>query len=315
MFLKRKNNPMNSTISPNTASGFLRAAKKDWWAGWLLLLVTASFCQADESTTAITTKKIIEGYTSAGQESVKFTTDSNQPEPTYQGVLISQWLQTNTAVNPRHLSLSALTTLKQVSPPDRMGIAKFEVPIKFDVLKTDVPNEARVEIGDFIKTGEFIEGRFPEYKRGTNGNCQIWLNINYEPPCKQDFRARLTYGIGADRIFVIGPPLVFDSPNACQFVEGLNLFDTNDVTPRAWLREDNAKFRVELTTTKGKHMKTFTGSTTNGLIDLRWDLRNKRGRQFKGDSFEGAFYIIYPADTHTNAPVRDTFYRVHAATN
>ena len=137
----------------------------------------------------------------------------------------------------------------------------------------------------------------------------MWANMNYEPD-KQDIRARLTYETNSDSIIVIGPSLPFDSSNACYFLEGDALFNSDGATLHAELREQNAKYRIELTTPKGKHLKTIIGIVTNAVINTQWELKDDRDKIFKGDTFEAAFYVAYPGDTHTNAPVRNIFSRV-----
>jgi len=61
---------------------------------------------------------------------------------------------------------------------------------------------------------------------------------------------------------------------------------------------------------KGRHIRTFKGSTTNGVIDLEWDLRDKWGRKFKEGSFHGWFYIRYPGDKHYRQPAKAWFNRI-----
>jgi len=245
-------------------------------------------------------------YGEAGQTSVTFITDSNQPEPTYQGLPISQWLQTKTMINPDRLPLSKLLTLKQVSQPDDMGIVRFELPVKYDPVKTNGMG-GTVDFGVFNKDGDFMDFTFSGWERAADGGSHLWWVINYSAPGKHGIRARLNYYNGLDDIEVIGPQLLYDSSNVCQFFEGYSLFNSSGALLQARLREQTAKYRIELTTPKGKHLKTITGSTTNGVINLEWDLKDDHGTKFKGDSFEGAFYVAYPGDTHTNAPAKDTF--------
>ena len=241
----------------------------------------------------------------AGQTSVRFVTDSTKAEPTYENLPVSQWLQTKTLINPNRLPLSKLLTLTQVSQPDEMSVVKFEVPARYDPVYTNNGLGGGVNFGFFNENGDFVCFTFSGCERAADGGCQLWWIINYNAPGKHDIRADLSYYNGMDQIEIIGPPLTYYSSNVCQFFEGYSLFDTTGALLQARLREPTAKYRIELTTQKGKHLKTITGSSTNGTINLEWDLKDDNGKIFKGHSFEGAYYVIYPDDTHTNAPARD----------
>jgi hypothetical protein len=245
---------------------------------------------------------------------VTYICDSTNAEPTYQNLPVSQWLQTKTLLNPNHLSLSKLLTLKQVSQPDEMSIVRFELPVKHDAVETNGMGGS-VDFGVINKDGYFVDFTFSGWEQAADGGSQLWWVINYNAPGKHNIRARLNYYNGMDGIEIIGPPLQYDSSNVCQFFEGYSLFDSTGALLQAKLRQQVAKYRIELATQKGKHLKTITGSSTNGVINLEWDLKDDHGKKFKGDSFEGAFYVIYPDDTHTNAPARDYFNRIPDPSN
>lgn len=268
--------------------------------GWHLDLL------ADDSS-ALTNKSV---YAETwGPTHVKYVCDSTNAEPTYHNLPVSQWLQTKTLINPNKLSLTKLLTLKQVSQLDEMGIVRFEVPVKFDAVTTNRIGGS-VDFGIYTKEGDFVSFTFSGSERAADGSSQLWWTINYNAPGMHEIRANLTYYNGLDEIEIIGPPLLYDSVNVCRFFEGYSLFDSTGALLQARLREQVAKYRIELTTPKGKHLKTITGSSTNGAINLEWDLKDDHGKKFKGDSFEGAFYVMYPDDTHTNAPAKDTFNRI-----
>jgi len=190
-----------------------------------------------------------------------------------------------------------------------MGIVRFEIPVKYDAVNTNGIG-GKVYFGVLNKDGDFVDFTFSDWERAADGGCQLWWVINYNAPGKHGIRARLNYYNGLDDIEVIGPPLSYYSSNVCQFFEGYSLFNSSGALLQAKLHEQTAKYRIELIMHNGKHLKTITGSTTNGVINLEWDLKDDHGRKFKGDSFEGAFYVTYPDDSHTNPPAKDTFNRV-----
>lgn len=169
-------------------------------------------------------------------------------------------------------------------------------------------------MGGINRDGEFVERCMEDCERATNGHCLLAWNINYDPPGKHNMRARLICEnpklLHWDAIAVIGPALTFYSSNACQFFESGSMFDDKGAYLDAKLREQVATYRIELKTAKGKHIKTITGSTTNGMIESDWDLADEHGKNFKEDSFDGFFYVTYPGETLTNAPARKNFNRL-----
>ena len=157
----------------------------------------------------------------SGQTEVIYICDSNKTEPTYEGLLISQWIRTRTSIDPGGLALRELLTLKQVSPADDSGTVRFELPVNYDALKT---NWASLDMGWFIEGGYFVSCDLEGYDRATNGHCLFWWNINYDSPGQHLLRARLDCGDTADRIVAVGPALPFYSSNVCKFPEGATLF-------------------------------------------------------------------------------------------
>jgi hypothetical protein len=78
----------------------------------------------------------------------------------------------------------------------------------------------------------------------------------------------------------------------------------------AQLRESRASYRIELKTVEGKHLKTITGSATNGFIQQDWNLTSDRGVKLEDHSFDAFFYVTYSGDKQTNAPARDRFNKI-----
>jgi len=231
---------------------------------------------------------------------VSYITDSKMAEPTYQGLPISQWIQANTLINTNRLGLAELLTLKQVSTADEWDIVNFELPINFDT-------RGELHLGVINKDGDFVECCFEDCERATNGHCLLSWNINYDPPGKHNIRAKLVCYNHFDPIIVIGPPLTFYSSNVCQFFESGSMFDSKGAYLDAKLREQVATYRIELKTDKGKHVRTITGNTTNGMIQADWDLTDEHGKPFKNDTFDGFFHVAYPDDLHTNPPAIKRF--------
>jgi hypothetical protein len=240
---------------------------------------------------------------------VSYICDGKEAEPTYQGMSISRWIQTNSSINPRSLPLADLLALKQVSGPDEWGTVRFGVKLRFDPLKTDVTGN-EVDLGWFNDGGDFVQCCFEGCERATNGSCVLWWDTNWNSPGRHDLRARLNYHDGLNSIEVMGPALPFYSSNVCQFFEGATFFNSEGTQLYAKLRSPVAEFRVELSTTDGKHLKTVTGRATGGYITNEWDMVDDHGKKFEGDAFVATFYVTHPGDKHPHPPARTTFTRI-----
>ena len=71
-----------------------------------------------------------------------------------------------------------------------------------------------------------------------------------------------------------------------------------------------ATYSIELQTVEGKHIKTITGSSTNGMIDQEWNMTDEHGKKFNEDAFEGVFRVTYPGDKAPGPPAKTTFNKV-----
>jgi hypothetical protein len=238
------------------------------------------------------------------QTSIDFVTDSSQPEPTYQGLSITRWIQAKTSLDTNLLPLSALLTLRQVTSHDEPDIVNFEVPINYDLFQS---NSCELNLGNLNKDGDFVECCLYDCERAQDGNCILSWNTTYDPPGKHHLRTRLICGGPAlhfDSITIIGPILLFNSTNVLQFFESSSAFDDTGVPLVAKLIEPVASFKIEITASDGKPLKTITGSTTNGWISLEWNLICDNGKKFEGDTINGKFEVTYPDGAHTNSSVK-----------
>jgi hypothetical protein len=239
---------------------------------------------------------------------VVYICDSTNPEPAFENLPVSKWIQNKTKINTSHRSLSELLTWKPISK-DNWGIARFEVPVNYQAVTSSVMG-GDVELGFFDKDQNFVPCNFSGSEPASNGHAVVWWSINWDRPGRHELRARLIYYHELDSIEIIGPPLAYESDNVCQFYEGATFFNSAGTQLYAILRAPRAKFRIELTTPKGKHLKTVAGVTTTGCITNEWNLVDERGKKFQGDTFDAAFYVAYPDDTHTHAPAKVEFTRI-----
>ena len=129
---------------------------------------------------------------------------------------------------------------------------------------------------------------------------------------QHELRARLMFAHGwdGDQFNLIGPVLTYNSSNTCRFNEDSTLFTDDGADLYAKLKETTAKFRVEVRNLQGHLINDISGSTTNGEINLAWDLTGLDGKKYTNNSFIGSFFVTYPHDTHTNAPVKARFNKI-----
>ena len=244
---------------------------------------------------------------------VTFVTDSNQPEPAFHDIPLTHWIQTQTSLNTNNLTLSQLMTWKKISGPDEWGVVTFELPIPFSALNTDRPFPGgQLDLGNFDGAGNFIEVTLEDTAKAPDGNTLLSWNINWDPPGWNTLRARLMYehGMDGDQFNLIGPPLRYYSSNSCMFYEASTLFTDDGANLYAKLREPSAKFRIKATSLQGRLINDIFSSTTNGLINLAWDLTGLDGQKYTSNSFIGYFYITYPDDTGANPPVKARFNKI-----
>lgn len=244
---------------------------------------------------------------------VTFITDSNQPEPFFHDYPLSRYIQTQTRLNPKHLSLAQLMAMKLVSGPDEWGVVTFELPARFNAFHSDQPIPGgTLDLGSFDADGNFIECTLFDCEPASDGKTRISWNINWNSPGRHDLRARLTYahGMDGDQFNLIGPVFSYYSGNSCRFYEDSTLFTSDGANLYAKLREPAATFRVEVRSLKGRLVNNVTGTTTNGEINLAWDLTGIDGKKYTNNSFIGSFYVTYPDDTSTNPPVKAQFNKI-----
>jgi hypothetical protein len=279
--------------------------------------LTALFPGKAKITTNYPTTPIVVSASRFGPmaQEVTFVTDSNQPEPRFHDLPLSQWIQTQSQLNSNHLSLSKLMTLKPVSGPDEWGRVAFDLPIRFEALQHHsehvFPN-GMIDLGSFDNHGNFIGCTLHDCQKAPDGNTRLFYNINWSSPGRQELRAMMTYymGVDGDDFELTGPALSYYASNTCCFYDSSTLFADDGADLYAKLREPSAKFRVEVRSVKGKLVNNISSSTTNGEINLAWNLTGLDGNKFTNNSFIGSFYVTYPDDQHTNSPVKARFCKI-----
>ena len=195
------------------------------------------------------------------------------------------------------ISLDALFTLKQVITGDEPEIITYELPISYDVLTNMKPTDLDLSLDESPGFDNyFFEPTLRACRRATNGDCLLAWNTSYEHPGQHALQALLElFDFGGHRQFYVkGPAIPYFSSNLCWFFLSDSMFSDSGAFLDAELPESNGVFSIEIKTLSGEHVKTLSGSTTNGMIMVDWDLIDEKGHKYTGDSFESCFTIKLP---------------------
>jgi len=219
------------------------------------------------------------------------------PDPIYQGRPLSQLLRNATTTGTNRLTLEELLTARQIITGQAADAVAFEVPINYDAA-TNLGRIHLVVDGGLDVGSRGEEGERQTCERATNGNCLLGWTTTYDPPGKHVIQAEFIATKNEEKeeeaLKVMGPPVLFVSTNICQFSVAYEGFDNGGATLYAKLPESNAVFTIELKTPEGIHIKTLTGTTSNGVIKVHWDLIDDQGRRYTKDAFDSVFDVTLP---------------------
>lgn len=223
------------------------------------------------------------------------------PEMFFHGRPLSEILCSPNLAGTNKLSLAEMFTLQPVITGAEPETVTFELPVAFDAI-TNLGTLGLMIDPDYDATDE--EGsraQQMEYDRATNGNCRLVWSTLYESPGKHALQAALFLNDHApDHPDVTGPLLPIVVSNLCQFSTGSAHFDhETGVTFHARLPEPNASYAIECNTTNGTRLKTISGSTTDGVLKVHWDLVDEQGRRFTGEFFDSVIHLTLPDSGRT----------------
>jgi hypothetical protein len=216
-------------------------------------------------------------------------------EPEYEGQPLSRILRNDGLKGGAQLTLDEMLALKQIATGSEPDIATFELGISYDVVTNigvlRLMVDAEPEEGSDSRGGELQACR-----RATNGNCLLIWNTTYDPPGQHAVQARLwCIGKANWRTFEVrGPVAPFNSTNICQFDPFYSQFDSKGATLYAKLAEPVGTYTIELKSPAGDIFRRFTGTTSNGVIDVHWDLTDGHGRIYTNDSVNTVFHVTLP---------------------
>lgn len=215
---------------------------------------------------------------------------------TYKNQPLNQVLCNRAVRGSNEVSLDSMFTLHQVTTGQEPELITFQLAISYDVLTNiNARGQPFLELLLDSPSDALVEPRADRCIRATNGDCLLLWRSVYDPPGQHALQALLTLeerGVHPGHSLVRGPVAPFFSSNICQLYPAS--FTADGASLRARLPEPNGQFNIEIKALDGHHVRTLTGSTSNGMIDILWDLLDEQGRVYTNDSFESIFAIRLP---------------------
>ena len=224
-------------------------------------------------------------------------------EPTFRGRPLNEVLRNekNAGINP--LTLDELLTLKPVATGEEPEKVTFEAPINYDALTNLGSLNLYIDLRADEDSDEDCDVGQLECRRAANGNCWLIWSTIYESHGKHALQMglELSNPAKADKI-IVGPVAPFTVSNLCQFSLSSAYFNPElGATLRAKLPESNGTYSVEITSPTGEHLKTITGTTSNGVIKVHWDLTDDRGRKCTNDAYGTFIRVTLPDSARSQA--------------
>jgi hypothetical protein len=218
-------------------------------------------------------------------------------EPSLRGRPFRQLLRNAATAGTNYPTLDELLTPSQVVSAEDMGTAVFEVPVRYDAV-TNVGFLHLVVDGGMDVASRGEEGERQTCERAANGNCLLGWISTYDPPGKHAIQAEFIAAKEDEQMErapkARGPAVPLLTTNLCQFDSAYDHFDARGGTLYAKLPESNAVYTIELKSPAGGHIRTFTGTTSNGVIKVHWDLKDERGAKCTNEVVDSIFKITLP---------------------
>jgi hypothetical protein len=229
----------------------------------------------------------------------------NGPPPRVTGVPagLVALLRASDVSNTNQPALGELLTLRQVVSGAEPEKVTFELPMKYDAVTNLGEVTLCIDINGDEDSDEGFQVHDLEFARGPNGTCRLIWNTIYECEGKHALQAVLildkpeeSSGLKyANLREFAGPILPFTVTNLCQFSSSSAHFQrAYGVTLRARLQESNGIYELQIKTPEGQPVRTFSGTTSNGVVAVHWDLTDERGTTCTNDAFDTVVHISLP---------------------
>jgi|SRR5579884_94176 len=228
-----------------------------------------------------------------------------------EGRPLSQILNNEAASGPPQ-SLNKLLSLREVTNTQEDTIA-FEVPLSYDAVTNIGTLRLLCDADPNEKPGS--EAIVQKFERATNGNCRLIWDTSYDPPGQHFLQAELViyrwhshfqHGNYVEQETSLrGPLFPFLSTNTLQYFLHADTYTDYGAFFHVKLAQRVGSYSLKLTTLSGGHIHTITGSTTNGIVEVHWDLLDDQGKRYAGQSLNTSWEITFP-DTHKPGSTNST---------
>ena len=195
-----------------------------------------------------------------------------------------------------------LLTLKQVPSGREPDFVSFELPISYHAATNIAAVLLLIDPAEDIS--EEFESENVECTLATNGNCLLTWNTSFDTYGQHALQAALVVEEKEEPVQLLGPVVPFFSTNICQFNPAYARFNPAGATLFARLPESNGVYQIELKSPDGVLLKTFSGTTSNGVIKHHWDLVDDHGQRYTNNAFDGIFHITLPDSGRSQTSVQ-----------
>jgi hypothetical protein len=223
-------------------------------------------------------------------------------DPKIEEGLLSKVLR-NKATAGSPLRIEQMLTLGQIASGKDPDLATFELPLSYDAL-TNVGTLRLLCDADPSENSANEEAELQSCERAPNGNCRLVWNTMYDSPGKHFLQAELTIdnwrkrsrrrNPDAEEIVLKGPLFYFFSTNVLQYFPMGDVYSDKGAFFHVKLAQPVGSYSLEITSLSGEHIHTLTGSTTNGIVEVDWDLIYDGGKRYTNDSFNSTWTVTFP---------------------
>lgn len=132
--------------------------------------------------------------------------------------------------------------------------------------------------------------------RAANGDTLLVWHTIFDPPGIHALQVEWTYvATNGTQFYGRGPAIAVTTTNFCQFSQDCATYDPDHgAIFHARLPEKNGIYSIECVTTNGQHLKTLSGSTTNGEFNVLWNLADDNGNRLTGETFNSIVHVTLP---------------------
>jgi hypothetical protein len=235
----------------------------------------------------------------ASADSSRITPEAEINANSLNGQRVSDILRNENASGTN--TLAEMLTLHPVITGAEPETITFEAPIKFDALTNVGALSLLIDLNKADALEE-AEGNAAQVRisRAANGNCLLAWHTIFETPGRHTLQMGLYLVSGNWRKVIAGPIAVMDVTNLCQFSESSANFDS---AMGAWLfakvPESKVEYSMDMFLPGGKRVKTIRGKTSNGEIEIFWDLVGEDGKRLGEHSFSTVFRVTLPDSGRT----------------